>query len=193
MEKYRRKILQTAKAEFSEKGFTASSLESIASRAGLDHGIVRALFVDKNRLFKAVLTEMVESVLAAVTIAVEKIEDPKEFIRKSLTLADEWLWANPEYVQLIQRCLLEQSCNLQSIFEGTVFPSDYYARLKGLINRNQLRNTDIMQLDLLFDSLIFYPHMIRPHLEKLYQDESLEMCLTRRVDAIMDVLENGLF
>jgi AcrR family transcriptional regulator len=193
MEKLKKKVLQAAKTEFSEKGFANSTLESVAARAGLDHCILRALYVDKSQLFKTVLQEMVEPMLAVVTLAVEKIEDPREFIRKSLTLADEWLSANPEYVQLIQRCLLEKSCDFQAIYECKVFPSDYFERLREMIGNKQLRCSDIIQLDLLFDSLILYPHMVRPYVEKLCPDKSLELCSTRRVDSIMDLLENGLF
>jgi len=193
MEKYRRKIHQAAKEEFSEKGYTASSLESVASRAALDLCIVRALFIDKNQLFKAVLKEMVEPMLAAVTLAVEKIEDPREFVGKSLSLAEEWLSANPEYVKLIQRCLLEKSCDLQTIYECSVYPSDYYERLREMIQEGKLRCRDVMLLDLLFDSLILYPHMVRPYMERFCKNESVEQCLAQRIDSIMDLFENGLF
>lgn len=51
------KILECAKEEFMEKGFTEASMRTIAERAGYTTGMVYARFADKNELFNALVQE----------------------------------------------------------------------------------------------------------------------------------------
>lgn len=55
------KILQSAKKEFLEKGFTGASLRTIASNAGLTTGAMYRHFEDKNELFCALVDEAIET------------------------------------------------------------------------------------------------------------------------------------
>lgn len=51
------KILECAKEEFMEKGFTDASMRTIAERAGYTTGILYARFADKNEVFRALVGE----------------------------------------------------------------------------------------------------------------------------------------
>jgi len=53
------KILQSAKKEFLEKGFTAASLRTIAANAGLTTGAMYRHFKDKDALFCALVDEAI--------------------------------------------------------------------------------------------------------------------------------------
>lgn len=49
----REKIVSAALAEFSQRGFAGSSLRTIASQAGVAHGLIRHYFQSKEELFRA--------------------------------------------------------------------------------------------------------------------------------------------
>ena len=57
MEDNYKAILIAARREFAEVGLSRASLESVAGRAGLEPGAVRALFIDKNTLLRDLLRE----------------------------------------------------------------------------------------------------------------------------------------
>ncbi len=193
MEKERRDLLEAALEEFSEVGLTASSLESIAKRAGLDPSVARALFVDKQRLLATVLKESTEPLVSAIGMAVEKVEDPRELMYKSLRLLDQWLLDNPRYVRLFQHGALENASTIGSLYQHSFFPSEYYERVQEHLDRGELRGGDPFMVFLLLDSLILFSHMMRPALEIMCSNETSEQLFERRFDAIMDVLEHGLY
>lgn len=55
------KIIQSAKIEFLDKGFTNTSLRTIASNAGLTTGAMYRHFKDKDALFCALVDEVIEN------------------------------------------------------------------------------------------------------------------------------------
>jgi len=73
------KILQSAKAEFLEKGFTAASLRTIAANAGLTTGAMYRHFNDKDALFCALVDDAIDTTLLLVQAAGienhERLED----------------------------------------------------------------------------------------------------------------------
>lgn len=74
------KILQSAKAEFLEKGFTNASLRTIAANAGLTTGAMYRHFKDKDSLFCALVDEAINKTVAIVSEGSvenhETLEDP---------------------------------------------------------------------------------------------------------------------
>lgn len=63
----RRRLLDAALAVFLEKGFSAASVEDIASRAGFTRGALYSNFADKEALFLALVAGRLEEREAAVT------------------------------------------------------------------------------------------------------------------------------
>lgn len=61
------KILQSAKAEFLENGFTNASLRTIAANAGLTTGAMYRHFKDKDTLFCALVDEAIDKTVAIVS------------------------------------------------------------------------------------------------------------------------------
>jgi AcrR family transcriptional regulator len=192
MQEERKKILAAALDEFSEFGIINSGFESIATRAGLEPAVVRALFTDKETLLKALFKEETEPMVNAIALAVQEIEDPKELIRKSMKLLDQWLLMNSKYVKLFMRCSLDESDVLESIYRY-LMPTEFFERLNELIERGNLRCNNLLILGLLLDSLVMFYHMMKPGMQMISPNESMEEIAKIRFDAIMDLLENGLY
>ena len=76
--KTRRRVLESARNLFMERGYEAATIRDIASEAGLSTGAVFASFVDKTDLFNAVMAEDFQRQLEIMRQAVradDKIED----------------------------------------------------------------------------------------------------------------------
>jgi len=189
----RKKIMKAALDEFAEVGLINSSLKSISDRAKLEPAVARALFVDKETLLGELLKEGTDPLVSAVALAVQEIEDPKELIRKSMGLLDQWLLAHPQYVKLYMRCSLDGAGALQTLYQHSLLPSEFYERLEQIIGKGQFRCNDIFILSLLLDSLIVFLHMMRPGVDLMSPGQSIEQITEQRFEAVIDLLENGLF
>jgi len=189
----REAILEAAAREFADVGLKKSSLDSIAGTAGLEPRAVRALFVDKPTLLRELLKEATEPLVSAVALAVEDMDDSKEIVKKSLKLYDTWLLDHPEIVRVMARCTLEGPESLQQLLENSLLPSEFYEHLQRVINDGQLRCKDIFVLNLLFDSLITFPHIMRSAVELMQPEQTVEETMATRFDAMIDLFENGLY
>lgn len=58
------KIIECAKAEFMEKGFSEASMRSIADKAGYTTGMLYGRFADKNELFREIVGKAADELLA---------------------------------------------------------------------------------------------------------------------------------
>lgn len=63
------RILECAKEEFMEKGFSDASMRVIAEKAGYTTGMVYARFADKNELFNALVSEGAEKLYGYFSFA----------------------------------------------------------------------------------------------------------------------------
>jgi AcrR family transcriptional regulator len=192
VEKERKQLMEAAREEFAEVGLRGASLESIAERAHLSPSVARALFVDKESMFHAVMQEANGPVVDAIGLAVENVRDPRELIRKALWQLDQWALDNEASIRIFQWCALEGGESIEKMFEQSFFPSEFYEKLTQCIEAGDLRIKDPFVVSLLLDSLIFFSHIMRPSLE-LISKESAEQLFERRFDAVMEVLENGLY
>ncbi|NIT52128.1 MAG: TetR/AcrR family transcriptional regulator [candidate division Zixibacteria bacterium] len=189
----RRIILDAAAREFAEVGLNEAGLESIASRAGLEPGVARALFVDKPTLLRELLKEATDPLVSGIALAVEELEDSREVVRKSLQLYDQWLLDHQDIVRIMIRCALEGPEWLQELYQKSLLPSEFYDHLQQLINQGRLRCKDLFILSLLFDSLIMFPHMMRSAVELMEPEQGAEAMMQARFNAMIDLFENGLY
>lgn len=193
MSEERKEILMAALDEFADHGILDSSLESIAARANVPPGSVRALFVDERTLLRELLEAATDTLISGIALAVEQIEDPKQLLRKSLRIYDQWLLDHPKIVRLIVRCCLDGAESLHALYEHSLLPSEFNERLMELIQKKQVRCNNIFVLNLLLDSLILFPHMMRSALELMNPRQSAEEMIEGRFDLICEMFENGLY
>jgi AcrR family transcriptional regulator len=189
----RKMILEAAALEFAEVGLNESSLDSVASRAGLEPGTAQALFIDKPTLLKELLKEATDPLVSGIALAVEEMEDPREVIRKSLQLYDQWLLDHQEIIRIMVRCALDGPEWLGNLYQESLLPSEFYEHLQQIIDKGRVRCKDLFILSLLFDSLIMLPHMIRSAVELMRPEQTVEEIMRIRFDAIIDLFENGLY
>lgn len=189
----REQIINAALDEFAEVGVNNTSLASIADRANLEVQIVRALFVDTETLLNELMRQETEPMVSAIALAVDKIDDPKELLRKSLKIFDQWMLDHKQMVAIWVRCSQERATALSSFYQNSLLPSEFFERLQQLIDKGQVRCNDLFVLSILFDSLIAFPHMMRTALELMCSDQTVEQVFNQRFEAMIDLLEHGLY
>lgn len=192
MEVERKKLLEAALDVFCEKGVGGASLEAIAERADTNLATTRALFIDKERLFKTVLREWTDPFVSTMGLAV-KTDDPREMLRRALRLMDRWLVENPRYVRLVQWAALEDDKTLAKIYDHSLYPSEFFEKLEALVNDGRFRSADPLTVLTLLDSLVFFAHMVRPSFERMLPGSTPEEIFEARLEAILDLLEHGLY
>ncbi|HDS01962.1 MAG TPA: TetR/AcrR family transcriptional regulator, partial [candidate division Zixibacteria bacterium] len=168
MQDERKKIFDAAVEEFTEHGIKATSMKAISERAGLDEGAARALFVDKERLFRELLKEYSEPLVSASGFVAQDIDDPRQFLRKSLKLYDRWLLENPRLVQLIAWGIAEGVQFFGSIYSHVLYPSEFLEKLQKFIWDGQIRIKDIYTVFILIESMMVFSHLMKSNIKSLY-------------------------
>ena len=101
-------ILEGAFEEFAAKGYAATRLEDVASRAGVAKGLPNFYFASKEELFKAVLHRHVLPDWSALEMRLEQPEaSTAELLRGLISLAYERLVGNPRAHQLLRLLIAE--------------------------------------------------------------------------------------
>lgn len=193
MEEERKKIMVAAIREFTEKGIKATSLKSIAERAGFDEGVVRAIFIDKESLFRDVLKQYSEPLISASGFMAEDIDDPGEFLQKSLRLYDRWLLENPELIRMLAWGIAERIDFFDSIYSHVFYPSEFFEKLEKFVEDGAIRIRDLNSVFLLIESMMVFGHLMKSNIKSLYSEKSEDEIFESRFKVMMDLLENGLF
>jgi TetR/AcrR family acrAB operon transcriptional repressor len=117
----RKQLLQAALTVFGRKGYSAATLEEIASEAGLTRGAIYWHFDGKEALYKALVTER----SAGINLLAEEIlagdGTPREILRRLLLELFRYVEENDEYQALLELAVskVEVTTGLESIMEET--------------------------------------------------------------------------
>jgi AcrR family transcriptional regulator len=188
-----KQILAAALSRFVKQGVAKTTLEDVADEAGVKLGVVRGYFNDHDQLLRELVTTTTDPLVAAISLISEDIKDPREWLRQSLRLYDRLMHENPLYVQLMKQIMLDEPDTLSVIYDVSYVPSEFYERLQKYADAGKFRITDVFLLGMFIDSMLFFPHMLAPMLDRYLPDESPEDFQERKFEAMIDILENGLF
>lgn len=100
-------ILDAAQALFAQRGFSATPIKEIAAGAGVNSALLYYYFADKETLYRAMLSRVVETLLASLASRLEGVTDPAEAIRRFAAAQTEAILQNPLFPRLILRELLD--------------------------------------------------------------------------------------
>jgi AcrR family transcriptional regulator len=114
-EETRAVLLDAARKEFASSGFAASSMESVARRAGVSTKTLYRLIPNKAALFEATVTERMERFASGVRFRACDGGDIEDALREALVVCGE-LILDPEVIAL-QRVILADSDKFPEIAE----------------------------------------------------------------------------
>ncbi len=188
-------ILEAAEALFAERGYEATSMQEIATAAGVSRGMPGYAFGSKRELYEAVLQRVFAQPLAVVGELAAALErrDAEEVLGRGVQAYMEFLAHNPTYVRLLQRAALDGDGELALSPSGSAGLRDAGEVLGALLTAAGFRAVDARQLLVSVIALCFFPfahnHTLLRGLGLDAQDPTF---LAERKAHVVDLLLNGL-
>jgi AcrR family transcriptional regulator len=133
-----RLLLDSAAAEFGEKGFHDSSVVSITQRAGVALGSFYTYFDSKDSLFRALVRDMSAQVRQTVGPVMAAEPDRLDGERKGLARFLEFVREHKELYRIIDEAEFVDPASYRQHYEDTV--NGYLASLKDAAVKGQLRD-----------------------------------------------------
>ncbi|GGK18096.1 hypothetical protein GCM10010965_08940 [Caldalkalibacillus thermarum] len=96
----RQKILESAFAVFSQKGYQQTKVEEVAQHAGIGKGTVYLYFTSKEELLREMLKAMIKKYLSELKQKLAEETDPWAKLKVMYTIHVSLLQENPSLVQL---------------------------------------------------------------------------------------------
>jgi TetR/AcrR family transcriptional regulator, mexJK operon transcriptional repressor len=123
-----RAILQAAETLFLHSGYDGATMDQIAALAAVSKQTVYKHFADKDRLFRAVVLGITETVDAFVADATRALDDPADLAGELQALARRYLRAvmQPRVLQL-RRLVIAEAARFPELGQA------YYERGPGLV------------------------------------------------------------
>jgi TetR/AcrR family transcriptional regulator len=153
------RILDAARGEFAQRGFSAARLQDIAERAGIKHPTLLYHFGTKERLYAAVIEQAMEDWAGMTSLAVTRA--PRGFARVA-ALVDaglEFFASHHDFVVIWRREAIEGGGRLQQAIVEHMRP--FFDRavvfLRAEVEAGQLREHDPIELmQLVYGAVMTY-------------------------------------
>lgn len=192
----RQKILNTAKELFIEKGFSATTMRDISSRANINKGLLHYYFQSKQMLFVNVM-QMTTFELFPKIDSILNLKVP--FEQKLELIVDvyiEFLLSNPRLPAFI---INELNSNTD-LFVDIIMQAEIYTRILNIasmiLNEEDLKKSGMepFQFIVNFLSLMLYPFLMKPLVQKVtgMDDENFSHNIRLRKKIILDTLFNSI-
>lgn len=104
--KSREKIISAALDLFAHKGYDATSIDSIAKKAGISKGLIYNYFESKEKILRAIFDEAME-VGDEILARYKGLKDPYEIMRRMTMDTFEFLRKKKQYCQLLTAISLQ--------------------------------------------------------------------------------------
>jgi AcrR family transcriptional regulator len=114
-----RKILDAARAEFGERGFSDSSIVAITQRAGVALGTFYTYFNSKEAVFQALVRDMSEQVRDHVAPALKEASDSLEGERRALESFLEFALTHRDVYRIIDEAEFVEPAAYREHYETT--------------------------------------------------------------------------
>ncbi len=192
----RQKILNTAKELFIEKGFSATTMRDISSRANINKGLLHYYFQSKQMLFVNVM-QMTTFELFPKIDSILNLKVP--FDQKLELIVDvyiEFLLSNPRLPAFI---INELNSNTD-LFVDIIMQAEIYTRILNIasmiLKEEDLKKSGMepFQFIVNFLSLMLYPFLMKPLVQKVtgMDDENFSHNIRLRKKIILDTLFNSI-
>ena len=129
------RILDAAIRVFARKGFYNSTIADVAKIAEVAEGTIYLYFKNKDDLLISIFEHSMDLFIQEANKEIEGIEDPKEKLKRFVSLHLKLVQKNPELAQVLQ-IELRQSSKFMKEYEGGKF-SDYLNVVRSILEEGQ--------------------------------------------------------
>ena len=131
----RTRLLRTAITVFAKNGFDKTTVDDIASAAGIAKGTVYYHFKSKEDVFLAIVAEGVEKFRATVEKETSSIEDPTEKLEKFITIQISYTMEYRDFFKV----LLSEWWNMESRWSQNtrIMQDTYFVMIETIVAQGQ--------------------------------------------------------
>lgn len=127
--------MDAAMRVFARKGFYNATISDVAKIAEVAEGTIYLYFKNKDDLLISIFEHSMDLFIQEVNRELEGVVDPKEKLRKFLSLHLKLVQKNPDLAQVLQ-IELRQSSKFMKEYEGGKF-SDYLNVVRSIVEEGQ--------------------------------------------------------
>lgn len=193
-------ILNSACELFSEKGYSATSTNEIAKKAGVSEGTIFRYFNTKNHILKGLLVQLIELVVDNIALPpIEKIlkneknKDDKEIFREIIMDRMELVHNNFKLFKVIASEAIFHDDIREIIYSklisrATLIVENYYDRM---VENGTARK---LPPKIVFSSIVgsMFMFIIKRNLDSAYEDVSQDENIDEDIDILIDIMFNGI-
>lgn len=121
-EERKRKIVQTAVALFSQKGFSGTTTRELARKAGISEALLFRHFPDKKKLYQAILTTKMEEQIPALFDGFPQMEGLREILMELAFRIARQNANDPSFMKLLLFSALEGNELSDLFFQRRTLP-----------------------------------------------------------------------
>lgn len=99
----REQLLDVGRALFAERGFDGTSIEEVASQAGVSKPVVYEHFRSKEGLFAVVVDREMETLLGAITAALESTAQPRVILERAAFALLDYIESSTDGFRILVR------------------------------------------------------------------------------------------
>lgn len=200
------KILDAARQEFIQKGISGARMLSIAQRAGVNKALIHYYFRSKERLYEAILNDMLKKVWISIGTYLKGIKEPDDmrslihtFVYAHITTMRSY----PDFPMMFLREFADGGKYIPDIAVGMIdsfgeIPQLLFANFKKGIQQKKIRQLDPVHIMISVLGMCVSSFLMRPIITVLYKKFSDTLFtfddsyFNKRIETITTIVCDGI-
>ena len=199
------RILAGAREEFIENGLRGARMQSIADRCGVNKALLHYYFRSKERLYQAVMKDIMQTMRAAIEEQLGSInggDDIRTLLHRLITVYIHTLQHNPDFPRFMLREMADGGANLSKLIESVDpliknIPVEINRRLAAGMASGRIRQVPPLHLMLNVLGMCIFTFIARPIILEINRQMHLgveldESFFDTRIEMILDMVMHGI-
>jgi|WetSurMetagenome_2_1015567.scaffolds.fasta_scaffold45270_3 TetR/AcrR family transcriptional regulator len=199
------RILVAARAEFIERGLRGARMQSIADRGGVNKALLHYYFRSKEKLYQAVLQDIMRTLLGAVRaeLPVETGQDDlRSLLRQVVTAYIKTLQKNPDFPRFMLREIVDGGDHLPVMVNEIIssfgdIPLRIHRMLSTQMKQGIIRRVDPIHFALNMIGMCIFTFIAQPVVGVMSERVNLGIAFDNaffsdRIEAVLDMTFHGI-
>lgn len=193
--KSRHALLAAAERLFAEKGLAGARTEKIAAEAKVNKAMLHYYFDTKEKLYRAVLENLMQQFRTGVIEPVNATKDPAAALFEYVERHIGFLARHPNFPRLVQREMMTGGPRIRVLIQKFQGPLSQTLRtkLRAGIRAGEFRKVDVDHAIVTVGGVTAFYFIVAPVIGLILQSDPLTpKMVARRKRAVLDFIRHGL-
>ncbi|MBN1577991.1 MAG: TetR/AcrR family transcriptional regulator [Chitinispirillaceae bacterium] len=199
------RILAGARQEFIEHGLGGARMQAIADRCGVNKALLHYYFRSKERLYQAVLQEIVQTMRNAIDeqlVTMNPGDDIRTLLHRFIAVYIRTLRSNPDFPRFMLREMADGGTNLSELIESVApmlknIPIEINRRLSAGMESGRIKRISPLHLMLNILGMCIFTFIARPIVIEINKQMPLGIefdaaFFDMRIETILDMAMHGI-